>query len=172
MPSSEILRRVALVRTDFSKEKHFHYQGDKNRRARKKLAITSNRLILQKNTKSRCNITEDSIFKIQPRESFKFYKVFLCSVLRLLVTANVVPRPPIYFTIMMEATLSSETSIMITAIQRNIVETVFLIFTIIGALYLFKDTFQRYCLEFSSVKNEDLIFPRQHYNYKERREKR
>jgi hypothetical protein len=43
-------------------------------------------------------------------------------VRRLLVTANVVPSSPILVTLMMEAILSSETSVLTRATRRNILE--------------------------------------------------
>jgi hypothetical protein len=43
-------------------------------------------------------------------------------VLRLLVTANVVPSSPILVTLMMEAQCSSETSVLTRATRRNIPE--------------------------------------------------
>jgi hypothetical protein len=48
-------------------------------------------------------------------------RVFLRSVLRLLVTANV-PSSPLLVALMMEAIRSSETSVHTTATQRNIPE--------------------------------------------------
>jgi hypothetical protein len=48
--------------------------------------------------------------------------VLLCSVRRLLVTANVVPSSPILVTLMMEALSSSETSILTSATWRNVPE--------------------------------------------------
>jgi hypothetical protein len=48
--------------------------------------------------------------------------VFLRSVFRLLVTANVVPSSPILVTLMMEALSSSETSVLSRATQRSIPE--------------------------------------------------
>jgi hypothetical protein len=48
--------------------------------------------------------------------------VFLRSVLRLLVTANVVPASPILVTLMTEAMLSSETYILTAATRRAIPE--------------------------------------------------
>jgi hypothetical protein len=50
------------------------------------------------------------------------YQMFLRSVLRLLVTANVVPSSPILVTLMMEAIRSSETSVLTKAISRGIPE--------------------------------------------------
>jgi hypothetical protein len=47
--------------------------------------------------------------------------LFLCSVLRFLVTANV-PSSPILVTLIMEAIRSSETSVLTRAIQRSIPE--------------------------------------------------
>jgi hypothetical protein len=47
---------------------------------------------------------------------------FLDSMLRLLVTANVVPSSPILVALMMEATHSSETSVFTRVILRNIPE--------------------------------------------------
>jgi hypothetical protein len=44
------------------------------------------------------------------------------SVLRLQVTGNVAPSSPILFTLMIEAICSPETSVLITATQRNIPE--------------------------------------------------
>jgi hypothetical protein len=48
--------------------------------------------------------------------------VFLRSVLRLLVTANVVPSSPILVELMMEAKRSSETSVLTRATRRHIQE--------------------------------------------------
>jgi hypothetical protein len=61
------------------------------------LAVTSNRSKLQRNN-------------------------ILCSVLRLLDIANVVPSSPILVTLMTEARLSSETSVLAKATRRNILE--------------------------------------------------
>jgi hypothetical protein len=91
MPSSGMLRRVALVRTDVSEEPsasiirvtRFSELGTT-------LAVTSNR------------------------------HTFLRSVRRLLVTANVVPSSPILVTLMMEALDSTDTSVLTTATRRNI----------------------------------------------------
>jgi hypothetical protein len=45
--------------------------------------------------------------------------VFLCSVLRLLITANVVPNSPILVTLTVEALRSSETSVLTRVTWRN-----------------------------------------------------
>jgi hypothetical protein len=75
MPSSGMLRRVPLVRTEVSEER-----------------IGS------------------------------IIRAGACSVLRLLVTANVVPRSPILITLMNEALSSSETSVPTRATHRNMSE--------------------------------------------------
>jgi hypothetical protein len=51
-----------------------------------------------------------------------YYLVFLRSVRRLLVAANVVPSSPILVTLMMEAIGSSETSVLTSATRRNILK--------------------------------------------------
>jgi hypothetical protein len=99
-----MLRRVALVRTDFSEE----LSGSIIRVTRigvlgTTLAVTSNRRTLRRSTR-------------------RAHFAFLRSVRRLLVTANVVPSLPLLDTLMMEAIRSSETSVLIRATRRNIPE--------------------------------------------------
>jgi hypothetical protein len=76
IPSSEMLRRVALIRADFSEE------------------------------------GIPSIFIVK--------RLFLCSMLLLLFTANDAHSSQILFTLMMEAIQSSETSIFTTATRSHI----------------------------------------------------
>jgi hypothetical protein len=64
----------------------------------------------------RTDVSEERIASI-----IKVTRVFLRSVLRLLVTANI-SNSPILINLMMKAILSSETSILIRAIKRNIPE--------------------------------------------------
>jgi hypothetical protein len=91
LPSFGMLRRVALVRTDVSAERIASVMASISGELGTTLAVTSNRRTL----------------------------VFLCSVLRLLVTVKV-PSSPIPVTLMMEAIRSSETSGLTGATRRNI----------------------------------------------------
>jgi hypothetical protein len=94
MASSGMLRRVALVRTDVSEEPSTSIKRVTRIGELGTLAVTSNR---------------------------RTHLVFLRSVRRLLVTANV-PNSPILVTLLMEALRSSETSVLTTATQRTISE--------------------------------------------------
>jgi hypothetical protein len=90
-----MLHRVALVITDVSEELRASFiRVTRIGELGTTLAVTSNRRTL----------------------------FFLRSVRRLLVTASVVPSSPILVTLMKEALSSSETSVLITAIRRNIQE--------------------------------------------------
>jgi hypothetical protein len=83
MPSSEMLRRVALVTTDVSEE----------------LSASFIRVI---------RVCELGI-KLVVSSNRRMQVVFLRSVHRLVVTANVVPGSPILLTLMKEALGSSKT---------------------------------------------------------------
>jgi hypothetical protein len=89
-----MVRRVALGRTDVSEEHSASIMVTKISELGTTLAVTSN----------------------------KKQAVFLRSVRRLLVTASVVLSSPILVTLMKEELSSSETSVLTSAIRRNIPE--------------------------------------------------
>jgi hypothetical protein len=94
MVSSGTLRRVALVRTDVSEE----------------LSASSIRVTIIGELGITLALTGT---RRKPRCETKCVRlVFLRSVLRLLVTASVVPSSPIIVTLMKEALSSSETSVL------------------------------------------------------------
>jgi hypothetical protein len=93
-----MLRSVAAVRTDILEERIASIiRVTRIGELGTMLAVTSNRSTLRRNT----------------------HIVFLCSVLRLLLTANVVPSSP---TLMMESIRSSEMSVLTRATLRKIPE--------------------------------------------------
>jgi hypothetical protein len=93
MPSSGILRLVALVRTGVSEEISASIiRVTRISELATTLAVTSNLRTLRRNTK------------------------------HLLVTTNIVPSLPILVTLMMVALSSSETSVITRATRRNILE--------------------------------------------------
>jgi hypothetical protein len=84
-----MLRRVAVVRTDVSEE----------------LSVSIIRVTRIDELGTTLAVTSN--------------RVFLRSVRRLLVTANIVPSSPILVTLMIEALSSSEMSVLISATRRN-----------------------------------------------------
>jgi hypothetical protein len=92
-----MLRRVALVRTDISEERSASIIRVTRIDELGTLAVTSQRLPLQRN-------------------------VFLRSLRLLLLTASVVPSSPILVTLMKEALSSSETSVLARTTRHNIQE--------------------------------------------------
>jgi hypothetical protein len=97
-----MLRRVALVRADVSEELSTSFiRVTRIGELWTTLALTSNRRTLRRNIA---------------------HLVFFRSVRRLLVKASVVPRSPIFATLMKGALSSSETSVLTRATLRNIPE--------------------------------------------------
>jgi hypothetical protein len=102
-----MLRRVALVRTGVSEELSASIiRVTEIGVLGRTLAVTSNRNTLRRNT---------NIYFVK-------YFLFLRSLHRLLVTANFVPSSPILVTLMMEALISSRTSVLARATRPNIPE--------------------------------------------------
>jgi hypothetical protein len=101
-------------------------EGDWRKNSRTRLRHcdrqTQQRMSRPSATQIRVGIFLFSFVRSFTRAELQRKTVFLRSVLRLLVTANVVPSSPILVTLMMEALRSSETSVLTRATRRNNVE--------------------------------------------------
>jgi hypothetical protein len=129
-----MLRRVALVRTDVSKELGASFIRVKRLgELGTTLAVTSNRSTLLVTAsvvpsspslvtlmKQALSSSETSILTRATRRNIQARLVFLQSVRWLLVTSSVVSGSPILVTLMKKALISSETSVLTRATQRNI----------------------------------------------------
>jgi hypothetical protein len=106
--SSGMLHRVALVRTDVSEEPSASV-----------IRVTRISELEWKIQQAKNNVSSNE----DPKHTVKKYleyTVFLCSMHQLLVMANVVPKSPILVTLMMEALISSETSVLTRAPWHNV----------------------------------------------------
>jgi hypothetical protein len=112
---------VTLVRTDVSEEPSA-VEVTRIGELGTTLAVTSNRRTLRKRVALvRTDVSEEhsaSIIRVTRIGEL----AFLRNVRRLLVTANFVPSAPILVTLMMEALVFPETSLLTRATRRNIPE--------------------------------------------------
>jgi hypothetical protein len=76
---------------------------------------------LQQSPTGYCYVRYD-VFTAVTMKNAVLWDVTPCGVLRLLVSANVVPTSPILVTLMMEAICSSESSVLTRATRRHIPE--------------------------------------------------
>jgi hypothetical protein len=112
-----MLHRVALVRTAVSMELSAAFiRVTRIGELGTTLAVTSNRRMLRRNTTPFC------ILNSEFHTSFLSHLVFFRSMRRLLVTASVVPSSPILVSLMKEALISSETSVLTRAKWHKIPE--------------------------------------------------
>jgi hypothetical protein len=125
MVSSEMLRRVALVRTDVSEEfsASSFISVTRNGELGTTLAVTSFRSV-RRLLVTASVVPSSPILVTLMKEALSSSEtsVFIRSVRRLLVTGSVVPSSPILFAVIKEALSSSETSVLTRATWRNIPE--------------------------------------------------
>jgi hypothetical protein len=123
MPSSGLLRHVAIAKTNVPPKHRFLQEpnrvtSQKTAFFRKCCLETYNILPLD----STCQFRRIEFLKRMLSSWIFAHLVLLCSLRRLLVTANIVPSSPILVTVMMEAIRSSETSVLTRVTRRNIAE--------------------------------------------------